>query len=233
MGHRAARAAFSVVGLATAVAVWATLLGHGVAGNLLGAIIIAFLLFYPAALAHELGHAFAAIHYRQPIAAIAVAPFELRFRPLRLSLAAAHAPAGTGGYVLYAGGGEPSRRAVGMIAAAGPLASLVLGVVAALGGMILPLLAPDLGLSPLVVTPATDLPVPSSNPTRLLPSDAEVRAQIALEARHQMFLTCSALSYALAVLSTGLGLTNLIPLKGSDGETILHCLLRPWSSGPA
>lgn len=220
----AAGIAVTVVSIATAFASWTTLFVFAITEHMLIAAAITAVMSFPAVAAHELGHALAAMRYRQPILAFAVLPLELRFRPLRLRLAGRNAGRDLGGYVLF-GDGDPSRRTVGLIAAAGPLASFALGGVAAAAGLLLMLLAPDLG-GPLVASSG-------GAPTGLvgLPSDADIAASLAARLTHASMTKAAGLCHALAILSAGMGIVNLIPRQGSDGDVILRCLLRPWSDG--
>lgn len=223
-GPRAAKIAFTALCLVTMFGAWAVLLDHEVTQYPLVAWMITLPLSFVAVFVHELGHAAAAIGFRQRVEAFAVIPFELRFRPLRLTLAGARAASDLGGYVIYAQG-DLSRRTVGLIAAAGPAASFALGIAALVAGLLVPLLAADTG-GDIQLTAAAG---PPDGPG-MLPSDAEVARWLADIAQRRALATWSALCHALAVISVGMGLANLIPVRGSDGDTMLRCLSHPWSS---
>lgn len=135
------------------------------------------LLCFVAVLVHELGHAAAAHRLGADIRAIVVLPFEFNTRQRRLRLRWRAGMGDLGGYVAYALDRIDARRKHMMIAAAGPIANLLLallaGTVAALiGGATLP----------------------------------------------------GALLGALAFLSAGMGIANLVPFRGSDGHHILEGL---------
>jgi hypothetical protein len=224
-GSRAATILFALVSGATVLGTWLTLFDRRVVDSFLWAWMITAALTFLAIAVHELGHALAALRYRQRIRAFAVFPFELRFRPLRLSLSAADARRDTGGYVRY-GGGDPSRYVIGLIAAAGPLASLALALLALCAGLVLPLFAADGGAGIDVAQ--------AGHGSSFLPSDGDVAHWVerwaATEGQRRAAATGAGVSFALALLSGGIGIANLIPVEGSDGEKMLECLLRPFGS---
>ena len=65
-------------------------------------------------------------------------------------------------------------------------------------------------------------------PSVALPSDEDLARSFAEVSRRQMAETAGLLATALAVLSAGGGLVNLIPFDGSDGEGISEALFPSW-----
>ncbi|MDT8758348.1 M50 family metallopeptidase [Sphingomonas psychrotolerans] len=136
---------------------------------------IDLLLSFVAVLVHELGHAAAAWRLGADVHGIVVLPLELRLSPPRLRMRWRAGKADIGGYVSYSLDRIDARRKHMMIAAAGPVASMLLAGVAGLIGHLA-------GVTTLVGT----------------------------------------LFGALALLSGGMGLANLVPFKGSDGRHLLQ-----------
>jgi Zn-dependent protease len=141
-------------------------------------------LLFVATFAHELGHAAAVRWTGGQIKVFMVTPFRLQMKPRRLRLAMAGGRGDIGGYVTYTLDRIGARRGHAIIAAAGPVANILL----ACGAML--------------VAVAVD-----------------VSGQTWLVRRRYI-----ALAEALAVVSMGMALLNLIPFKGSDGDQILHAL---------
>lgn len=133
------------------------------------------LLCFAAVLVHELGHAAVAHRLGADIRAIVVLPlaFNTKRRELRLKWRAGMGD--LGGYVSYTLDRIDARRKHMMIAAAGPIANLLLALVVGTGAALI----------------GTDT-------------------------------LGGALFGALALLSAGMGIANLVPFKGSDGHHILE-----------
>ena len=160
----------------TSFAVYGTLAALDTRGGVLTSIVLVALLTFVAILLHELAHAGAAHVVGARVHAIVAIPFRLRFRPRRLDLIGRGGRGDLGGYVSYALDRIDPRRKRALIAAAGPLANLLLALIAGT-------------LAPWLDTPAVPFAAP---------------------------IIC----FAFAVLSGGLGLANLIPYQGSDGDHI-------------
>lgn len=97
-----------------------------VGGNLPFRIVLALLIVFIAALAHELGHALAARLAGAEVRTIMVVPLRVQFRPRRFSLAWPTGNGDIGGYVTYTLDRIDTRRKRAWIAAAGPIANMAL-----------------------------------------------------------------------------------------------------------
>jgi membrane-associated protease RseP (regulator of RpoE activity) len=168
-------------------------------GSYLGRLALVLALTFCATLIHELGHALAVRLAGGQIKVILVAPFRLQLKPRRFKLALPAGGGDIGGYVRYALDRINARSKHGLIAAAGPAANILLAIIA--GSAALWLSASH---------PAGQLPLG-------LPSDPEVGTWLF---RRQL----SDLAGALATLSAGMAILNLLPFKGSDGDHILFAL---------
>jgi len=164
---------------------------------------------------HELGHAAALLMAGGRVAKFAVMPFELTFRPWRLRLAPRKMDRDIGGYVAREPGWTTSVRNDVLISAAGPIANFLLTLIALAGAFWFDQGAD--GNPPLLIagdTPSQALDalpsLPDPNLFELGPSGSS--AVIAAGAK------------ALAFLSLGMGLSNLIPFAGSDGQRIVKAL---------
>lgn len=179
----------------------------------LGRLLIVICLSFVATLVHELGHAGAAWAVGAEVLSIAVLPFELRLRPAKLRFASRSARnREVGGYVTYSLDRIDARRKHMIVAFAGPAANLVLAGAVLLLPM---LLYPQL--------PAADVAVQIGSPPFTgggpeLPSQDKIDAYVN---QWRPERAVKALAMALAVLSAGAGLVNLIPFKGSDGNAIV------------
>ncbi|WHU04008.1 site-2 protease family protein [Sphingomonas sp. NIBR02145] len=140
-------------------------------------LIVDALLCLIAVLVHELGHAAAAHRLGADIRSIVVLPFEYSMRQRRLRLKWRAGMGDLGGYVSYVLDRIDARRKHMMIAAAGPIANLLLALLAGTGATLI-------GSATLA----------------------------------------GALLGALALLSAGMGIANLVPFRGSDGHHILQGL---------
>jgi len=160
----------------TAFGVMGVLSEHfrGDAGLVLRLVVDALLCFV-AVLVHELGHAAAAYRLGADIRAIVVLPFAFNTKRRELRLRWRAGTGDLGGYVSYTLDRIDARRKHMMIAAAGPIANLLLALLAGTGAALT-------GSEPLG----------------------------------------GALLGALAFLSAGMGIANLVPFKGSDGHHILQ-----------
>ena len=193
-------------------AAWVTLWDHDLVSGWLAAIAITVVLSFFAILVHELGHALAARLLRIRILAIAVGPFELRFRPIRLT-EAADLDGDIGGYVMLEDDEFGSMRKDAIVAAAGPGANFALALIATI-------LALGLHSYDWVTTiPRTD---------GFLPSSAEMARSFAESKRQELAFSAGAVANALAILSTGMGLFNLFPFAGSDGDVIARWVRFKW-----
>lgn len=188
-------------------AIWSALPSIHLGGGFLARLVTVLLLMFVVTLVHELGHAAAVRWLGGQIKVIMVTPFHLQFKPRRLKLAMPAGRGDIGGYVSYTLDRIDPRRGHAIIAAAGPAANLAL---AALAMLVVAMLA-----EPHVATVVSE----SSGMMHdaRFPSDASIQAWLF---RRQY----SALAHALAVISGGLALFNLIPFKGSDGDHILFAL---------
>lgn len=169
-------------------------------GNYLARLGMVLLLTFCATLVHELGHALAVRATGGQIKAIMVVPFRLQFKPRRFKLAPPAGAGDIGGYVRYSLDRINARSKHGMIAAAGPAANILLAIVAGSAALLLS------------AAPHLTSPIPPA-----LPADVQVTNWLL---RRQL----SDLAGALATLSAGMALLNLIPFKGSDGDHILYAL---------
>ncbi|MDB5712024.1 MAG: hypothetical protein JWL96_4094 [Sphingomonas bacterium] len=203
--------------LLTSIGVYGTLDALHARGGTLTSIVIVLTLGFVAILFHELAHAAAAHLAGARVHAIIAFPFRLRFRPRRIELIkrGAHHRGDLGGYVSYSLDRIDARRKHAIIAAAGPLANLVLAVLA---GTMAPLFDSSRAAAHAPVVAAT-----VASRADGLPSDEEVRAWLAKRPDiHSGPPTLPIILFAFAVLSGGLGLANLIPYGGSDGDHILN-----------
>lgn len=98
----------------------------GLGGKQVTRILLALLITFIVTLVHELGHALAARWAGAEVHAIMVVPLRLRLQPRRFSWAGPAGRGDIGGYVTYTLNRIGSRRKQAWIAAAGPLANLVL-----------------------------------------------------------------------------------------------------------
>ena len=186
-------------------------------GGALTSIVLVALLAFIAILAHELAHALAAHLVGARVHTIVAFPVRLRLRPRRIELIkrGAHHGGDLGGYVSYTLDRIDARRKHAIIAAAGPLANLALALLAATMAPWFdhPVLPPH---APVVASIA-------ASRGDGLPSDEQIRAWLAsrpaIDARPP---ATPIILFALAVLSGGLGLANLSPYGGSDGDHILN-----------
>jgi membrane-associated protease RseP (regulator of RpoE activity) len=206
-------------------AVWVTLWEQDVVDSGLAALAITAVLSFFAILVHELGHAAAAHRLRIPVVAIAVIPFELRLRPLRLTMNPAAIDRDIGGYVELEDDEFRSMRKDAIVAAAGPVANLIFALIATV-------LAVGLysyfwtDLKPVVVVDsASGITGPVS---LVLPSDAEIARSFAEDRRRAIAFAIAGLANAFAVLSAGMALFNLLPFAGSDGHVIGRWLRFRW-----
>jgi membrane-associated protease RseP (regulator of RpoE activity) len=191
----------------TSIAVYGALGALHTRGGVLTSIVLVALLTFVAILGHELAHAAAARLVGARIHAIVAFPLRLRFRPRRLDLIKRGGHRGDlGGYVSYTLDRIDARRKRATIAAAGPLANLVLALLA---GTMVPWF--DRPLPPLAI---------HAVPGGAVLDAAEVGDLVARidEARRP---TAPIILFAFAILSGGLGLANLIPYAGSDGDHII------------
>jgi Zn-dependent protease len=167
-------------------------------GNYVARLGMVLLLTFCATLVHELGHALAVRATGGQIKVIVVVPFRLQLKPRRFKLAPPTGAGDIGGYVRYTLDRINARSKHGLIAAAGPAANILLALLAGLAALWL--------AAPPELRPETPGLPHGSVASWLL--------------RRQL----SDLSGALATLSAGMALLNLIPFKGSDGDHILHAL---------
>lgn len=184
-------------------------------------------------LVHELGHAAAAKSIGSRILAIAVLGVQFDCARRRFGSATAFSGNDVGGYVIHA---LPehlhTRRNDAIIAAAGPLANVLLAGLAFLLVPAAPMLRADYGAPPAeLLTVSVEAGRPNdSSPVARLPSEAQVLATMrefrAKERRNALAEATEKLLQLLVAMSLGLGLLNLLPSPGSDGEVIWRALNR-------
>lgn len=170
-------------------------------------------------LVHELGHAAAVIRVGGTLRAIYVMGIHFDVAERRLSLRRLPKKAEIGGYVSYAPHPvqHSSKKAI-LIALAGPAANILLALIAGLAAL---LLLPD----PASCIRAYD-PVLAADPGYARLPDSDVVRRVMAEVtradacvRAGTFLRRFA--EVLAILSAGIGLSNLLPFDGSDGQAVL------------
>jgi Zn-dependent protease len=183
-------------------------------GGLTVCLLIAVLSFV-SILVHELGHAIAAMRIGADVVALVALPFELRFRPMRLGLAPRRKHRDLGGYVLFVPPPGVTWRQAILVSAAGPLANFAFVPIVLL-----------LGAAATACFSAAGSHWTTRPNGGLLPSDAELAASIHLASYLRAADASRLLADALAILSAGMGVANLIPFGGSDGASIL----RRWKS---
>jgi membrane-associated protease RseP (regulator of RpoE activity) len=189
------------------------------------------LLAFLVILVHELGHALAARRYGRPLQRFVVMPFELRFRPMRFRMAHLDKVGGDiGGFVQYAEFWPATRRESAVIAFAGPAANFLLASAALLFAAWLSM-RPDTSHLPSIMPAPAAGPVQHLKPIEgthfgaMLPSSEEVARALATSSYFPGQKPFGAiLAEACAALSIGTGIANLIPFKGSDGESIKTAL---------
>jgi membrane-associated protease RseP (regulator of RpoE activity) len=178
---------------------------------------LGLLLLFLAVLVHELGHALAARLCGARIERIVALPFEWRFRPFRIGGATSLGP-DLGGQVDYVMEEGESRSEHALIAAAGPVANLLLGLAAVLfGTWLVAQAAPTLTLPSII--PGT----PTPDGVRITTDMDQVGIQ---QYRLAVAKAVARIFNSLAMLSVGTALANLIPYKGSDGDGIVDALFR-------
>jgi hypothetical protein len=193
--------------LLTSVAMYGALNALHTRGEVLTSILLAALLTFVAILCHELAHAAAAHFVGARIRAIVALPFRLRLHPLRLDLIGRGGRGDLGGYVSYTLDRIDARRKHAIIAAAGPLANLVLALLAAT-------------MAPYLDHPAAAPVIHGLRGGEILDDTQLTALQAAIAADRRS--PWPILLFAFALLSGGLGLANLIPYDGSDGDHILN-----------
>lgn len=173
----------------------------------LGYLIVAAILSFIAIVVHELGHAAAVARLGGTVHKIVAMPFELRLHPRRLGLAAGKGR-DIGGYVTYSFDRRGTSRKEALVAAAGPAANFLFAALIAFVAI------------PILTWWMSPAAVPRTMPVGFLPSDAEIDAFRARWAGFRTMQQIVAMLGALALLSLGMGIANLIPFKGSDGSQI-------------
>lgn len=180
---------------------------HGDTGMVVRLLIVAAFSFI-VTLVHELGHAAAVLAVRGRVARIVVLPFAYHVARRRLERAGPMKNRELGGYVTYQIDAIDARRKHAIVAAAGPFANIVLALLLALIAAYLPVAR-----------------IPASV-DGVLPSDAAFQAWRAQGAFARL---AQPLLQALAALSVGVAVSNLVPFAGSDGQAIVHALWRKRS----
>ncbi len=182
-------------------------------------------LSFVATIFHEAGHAVAVKLIGGRVTRFCVMPFALSFRPLRIRLAHRLKGGGdVGGFVSFQLGRTPSRREDIAIAAAGPAASMLLALVILLI-LAVASLSPETGAL-VVQTGAPD----GAMPPQSLPSDAAIEEAFRLRRAELAWALGAGLAKALAVLTAGFGIINLVPFDRSDGSVIVRALARRRSA---
>lgn len=211
----------------TSIGVYGTLAALRAPGGVLTSIALVALLTFAAIVAHELAHAAAAQMVGARVHAIVAFPVRLRFRPRRIELIkrGAHRGGDLGGYVSYTLDRIDARRKHAVIAAAGPLTNLALAVLAGTMAPWFDHRAP--------VPAAAQVIVPGDAASGSAASPDDIRPVLQAMSANAVTLTSIPLPdlrppvwtiilTAFAILSGGLGLGNLIPYDGSDGDHILN-----------
>ena len=176
---------------------------------------------------HEAGHALVAKYFGCRIIAMAVMVTEYNFLHRKWSGMRPGADRDVGGYVLYDFDDRiMTRRKAAWIAAAGPLANIAAGALAAAS---VPLFAYQ---DPFIVSSKVETISPIDDAARQgmraapasLPRSGEVSkamAKLDQSKRDEAFsVSMQGLMQIFALLSIGIALINLIPFKGSDGAKI-------------
>jgi len=203
---------------------WAALMDLNLRLDGIGVFLAIVLLSFVAVLVHELGHALAVRLEGGRVETIMVIPFELGLRPWRFGMATSTGRGDLGGYVAYDLGEGETARAHATIAAAGPAANFVLAVIALLVALCLPAIAASmLDIHPLVIGPG-DAPLGGG----MLPSDADLLSAFNRTSWFHRARTMADLAKAFAIVSTGMGVANLVPFDGSDGDAIRRELWPKW-----
>lgn len=227
--------AIVLMGLLTVIVV-AGMMAFELAGNWLAAVLIILVLQFVVIFVHECGHAVAARKRGARLEAFAVLGFEYDFRERKLGTARSRMDQEVGGFVLFSWEDrEPTRRDDALIAAAGPAANMLLALLA---------LAMSLSLSavqfsrPLGAPPVVEAGTISPGRAQVvgLPDEAAMEAAFAharqlrqLDRYDAAARWLEGFAAVLAVLSLGVGLLNLLPYAGSDGERLLAALSRERS----
>ncbi|MBL0914467.1 MAG: site-2 protease family protein [Sphingopyxis sp.] len=169
-------------------------------------------------LIHELGHAWAAVRWGATLREICVMGIYYDVPKKRLSFRRLPRKAEVGGYVSYSP--HPVRhssKSAIAIALAGPGANLLLALAAGAALLLLP--------DPAACIVARDPMLAISGGYAGLPDEAAMRRAFAEAARQENCAWIGALLHrfaeVLAILSAGIGLSNLLPFDGSDGEAVL------------
>lgn len=178
-------------------------------GWLVGRLLIVAGFGFIVTLVHELGHAAAVLAVRGRVTRIVVLPFAYHIARRRLERAGPMRNRELGGYVAYQIDAIDARRKHAIVAAAGPFANGVLALLL-------------VGIAAAFWVPA----IPGSV-DGVLPGDSALEAW---RTQTAFARTAQPLLHALAALSLGVGLSNLIPFSGSDGQVILRALWRKRSS---
>jgi Zn-dependent protease len=135
-----------------------------------------------------------------------------------------------GGHVEYYFDGGETRREHAFIAAAGPGANLLLALVAGL--LALAWMWAEPRVAPATATTTTLASTPRDGAPRRglnIPSDDEIRAWLEANPRWEhRGKGLPNLFAALALLSAGIALANLMPFSGSDGEALKDSLRPSW-----
>src|SRR4051794_6512855 len=172
--------------------------------------LIASLLGFVAVLVHELGHALAVRLMRGRMETIMVFPFQYWVRARRFGMAVPLGRGDTGGYVIYSLDRHQTEGGRAFVAAAGPVANFALALAALAATPWIPSWIHALNGPPPVVHQLSGM----------LPSDAESLMWSRWYYSSWSPRTGILLAHALALLSAGMGIANLLPFKGSDGEVI-------------
>lgn len=226
--------AYLVVGLANIVAFAAV---HQLGG--VKSPIIIFLSLLPlnlvVTLVHELGHAWMAKRRGAQVERIAVLPFQYDAAARKFGFASRNPDSEIGGYILYAFEDfDEMRRDAALIAGAGPAVNLLLAIVILL--LVLAWPAPPgpfaaSGAAPVEVVVAIPDDRVAIRPMPQVPPDDTTRARVfaehdAYRVSEARYLVGRGLAIALALLSLGAALANLVPFRGSDGYVLRDALFR-------
>lgn len=186
--------------------------------DLWAVIVLIVVLNFLVILIHELGHAWAVVRWGATLRAICVMGIHYDVPKRRLSFRRLPHKAEVGGYVSYAPHPvQHSSKSALAIALAGPGANLLLALVAGAALLFLP--------DPTACIVSRDPMIAISGGYAGLPDEDAMRRAFAEVARQEKCVWIGALLHrsaeVLAILSAGIGLSNLLPFNGSDGETVL------------
>lgn len=211
------RAIAYLILIVTEIAVWGQLRGVTGEEGLMIWLWLAVLTFV-ATFLHELGHAAMAKALGGRIVSIAVFPFRYGLAARQFGWMRKADAREVGGYVTCEA--PPTRNRASFwiaVALAGPLANVMLS-----GGLALAAHRPLLSHSAPPVAPPKQVLAPQSSAPARLPSKDVVEAVFEVDRQARRMEWMEQLMFALALLSLGMGIANLVPFDDSDGALIFR-----------